>query len=83
MRHARKDYERFQDPEGKIPADEPVFIVRAQDECGPGTVRAWGELAKMAGVDQEMIDRVMEHADDMESWQTLHGSKTPDIPEGS
>lgn len=32
MRHAREDYNRFQDPENKIPEDEPVMLFRAQDE---------------------------------------------------
>ena len=36
MIHARDDYNRIQDPAGKIPADEPVFLLRAQDELGIG-----------------------------------------------
>lgn len=31
MRHAREDYNRIQDPAGKIHEDEPVFLMRAQD----------------------------------------------------
>lgn len=31
MIHARPDYNRFQDPENKIPEDEPVMLFRAQD----------------------------------------------------
>lgn len=27
MLHARKDYMRIQDPENKIPQDEPVFLL--------------------------------------------------------
>ena len=33
MLHARKDYNfRIQDSDGKIPRDEPVFLLRAQDK---------------------------------------------------
>lgn len=32
MKHAREDYNRFQDPENLIPADEPVMLFRAQDK---------------------------------------------------
>ena len=28
MKHARDDYNRIQDPAGKIPEDEPVFLLR-------------------------------------------------------
>lgn len=31
MIHARDDYNRIQDPEGKIEQDEPVFLLRAKD----------------------------------------------------
>ena len=31
MIHARKDYNRFQDPKNKIGKDEPVLLFRAQD----------------------------------------------------
>lgn len=30
MIHARPDYNRIQDPENKIPEDEPVFLLRAK-----------------------------------------------------
>lgn len=32
MKHAREDYNRIQDPEGKIPVNEPVMLFRGQDE---------------------------------------------------
>jgi len=51
MKHARKDYDRIQDPDGKIPEDEPVFIVRAQDICAGDTVRAWAALNDDIGGD--------------------------------
>lgn len=44
MRHACADYQRIQDPSGKIPEDEPVFLLRAQDETAAETVRYWAGL---------------------------------------
>ena len=42
MIHARKDYtDRIQDKAKKIPAKEPVFLLRGQDEVGHKAVRAW------------------------------------------
>ncbi len=41
MIHARKDYDHIQDPSGKIPLDEPVFLVRGQDPDGWRTVASW------------------------------------------
>lgn len=32
MRHARPDYDRFQDPAGLIPEDE-VILIRGQDQA--------------------------------------------------
>ena len=32
MIHARLDYQRIQDPSNKIKDDEPVFLLRAQDD---------------------------------------------------
>jgi hypothetical protein len=39
VKHARRDYDRIQDPwlgqdERAIPKDEPVFLIRAQDRVG-------------------------------------------------
>lgn len=54
MIHARKDYNRIQDPaaadpslapEGSTPigADEPVFLLRARDMCAPAALLAWAQ----------------------------------------
>ena len=45
MKHARKDYDRIQDPENKIPDDEPVFLIRGQDTTAPAVLRYWAGLA--------------------------------------
>lgn len=82
MRHARADYNRFQDPEGLIPEDEPVFLIRGKDKAGPEAVRAWATLAALAGADPEIVERARRWAVTMEEWQDQHGSQVPDLPEG-
>lgn len=81
MKHARSDYDRFQDPAGLIPDDEPVFLLRGQDKLAPGVVRAWADRASLAGdVDFALVTAVRRHADAMEHWQATRGFKTPDAP---
>lgn len=78
MRHARRDYDRFQDPEGKIPEDEPVFLIRGQDVVAPGVLRYWADCAEAEGAEKEIIDAVRKHAELMEDWQDQVRSKVPD-----
>lgn len=79
MKHAREDYNRIQDPENKIGKDEPVFLLRAQDKFAPVVVRFWAELVEAAG-NEYMAAKAFEHACDMDDWQQVNGSKTPDVP---
>ena len=85
MLHARKDYNRIQDPENKIGEDEPVFIVRAQDMFAIKAMQAWADavlfegglnndprLKAMAGLVYEHIARTIE-------WQNKNGYKIPDL----
>ena len=82
MIHARKDYnERIQDSAGLIPADEPVFLIRAQDVAGPRAVRAWAHIHRMNGGSDPMYTAAMRHALKMEEWAEKHGSKNADAPE--
>jgi hypothetical protein len=85
MRHARSDYNRFQDPDGLIPEDEPVFIIRAKDRVSGDAVRAWAALARQAGADPVMTEAVDEFAAEMDQYRYDHcdGGKVPDAPEGS
>ncbi len=48
--------------------DEPVFVLRAQDELAPALLRLWSELALMHGLPIEKADDVLELADEMEHW---------------
>lgn len=55
MIHARNDYKRIQDPENKIPADEPVFLLRAQDQTAADVVRYWIKLNRRLLLDSENL----------------------------
>lgn len=86
MKHARQDYNRFQDPENKIPQDEPVFLLRARDKYAAQTVIAYAEaisgdvLAPTASHD--IAERAREWAKVMADYGMQHGTKPPDMPPG-
>jgi hypothetical protein len=46
MKHARPDYDRIQDPAGRIPADEPVLLFRAQDKHAAAVARFHADLVE-------------------------------------
>lgn len=77
MIHARQDYNRIQDPLNKIPADEPVFMVRAQDKNAASTARYWAELNDLDDGDPRLSALARKHADLMDAWPV---KKIPDLP---
>ena len=77
MLHAREDYQCIQDPSGKIPVNEPVFLIRGQDALGADILRIYANLAGHISADPELIKRTLEQADRMEAWPT---KKIPDLP---
>ena len=79
MKHSREDYNRIQDPKGIIPEDEPVFLLRAQDEMAPVVVWMWAELYEQTGGDKELIELAKISACNMIKWQVLYGRKTADL----
>jgi hypothetical protein len=86
MKHAREDYNRIQDPENKIPQDEPVFLLRGQDIFAPNLVEAWGRKMIEAGGGEkrfkqrtEMGKSAIKHAKAMRTWQLRNGFKFPDL----
>lgn len=79
MKHARKDYDRIQDPLNKIPDDEPVFLLRAKDQLAPALLKIWAHNLVVAGGQEEMAQLVSNHADRMIEWQHIHGCKIPDM----
>ena len=80
MKHARPDYDRIQDPEGKIPDDEPVFLLRGQDPVAASAVVLWAELAEVAGASPEIVALARRHADAMHAWAQKAGKQFPDLP---
>jgi len=82
MWHARSDYqERIQDSANLIPADEPVFLIRAQDIVAPAIVEEWADQAELEDAAPNIVKAAREHAQRMREWQKAHGSKVPDMPE--
>jgi len=77
MLHAREDYNhRIQDSENKIPDDEPVFLIRGQDEVGHLAVRAWAHQHRLNGGSDVVYHLAMKHADLMEHWcKNVKGKK--------
>lgn len=59
-----------------IPADEPVFLIRAQDAVGATAVRIWADLAEDAGAKPDILGAARSHAGWMEQWAL---KKTPDL----
>lgn len=82
MKHARSDYDaRIQDSAGLIPDDEPVLLIRGQDEAAPFVIGAW--LSYYSGdprVDLELIASVKRHERRVVEWQRDHGRKAADAP---
>jgi hypothetical protein len=83
MRHARDDYNRIQDPSGKIPEDEPVFLLRAQDKSAPATLRFWAKQNRTEGGAAALSALAELWACNMEQWQRDHGTKPADGPHGA
>ncbi len=79
MKHARADYDRIQDPAGKIPKKEPVFLIRGQDLVGPDTLRDYAMRAHKAGASNDIIIAALDQARAMEKWQREVARKTPDL----
>jgi hypothetical protein len=88
MKHARRDYDRIQDPalhdlsllsNGSTPiaADEPVFLIRGQDAIGAAAVRAWAQLHLASGGDPALSDAALRHAAQMEAWPKKQKATAP------
>ena len=77
MKHARSDYNRFQDPAGIIPEDEPVLILRGQDWAAPVAARAWADEHDRRGGDPGLSRVVRKHAEAMEAWPVKKAADAP------
>lgn len=79
MHHSRSDYNRrIQDSEHLIPEEEPVFLIRAQDQVGFLAVRAWAHLHQVNGGSDVAYQAALRHAQLMEGWVK---KKPADVPE--
>jgi hypothetical protein len=78
MKFTRDDYNRrISDREGKIPEDEPVFLLRAQDVYAPSTLRYYAKLLEDDG-NLEMAEELRAHARQMVVWQKSVRVHIPD-----
>lgn len=80
MKHSRIDYEPIQAPVDLIPADEPVFLLRATDIVAPSAIEAWAAMAENAGASKEVVQSARDHAAVMREYGKTHGRKVPDMP---
>ena len=78
MIHARDDYNRIQDPENKIPADEPVFLLRGQDQLACQAIEFYAALCAQHQA-PEIAQKAWDHAQRMKAWPK---KKVPDLPKG-
>jgi hypothetical protein len=78
MKFTRDDYnKRIIDTAGKIPDDEPVFLLRAQDVYAPSTLRFYAKLLQEDG-NSDMADELRLHARQMVIWQKSVRVHKPD-----
>ncbi|MFQ5911128.1 MAG: hypothetical protein ACE5IJ_10480 [Thermoplasmata archaeon] len=68
MRHSRADYNDLAELIRRIPPDEPVFLIRGQDQVAGDAVRAWADLHEQAGGDPEVSRLAREQAKLMDAW---------------
>lgn len=77
MKHARQDYNRIQDPDNKIPEDEPVFLLRAQDQVAADVLRIWAVLHISRGGEPYIATLANQQAHLMDEWPK---HKPADLP---
>lgn len=64
----------------KIPADEPWFLLRSQDQFAPTGVARYARATEERGMPRPFVDRVIDFAVGMENWQEANADrvKRPD-----
>lgn len=70
MKHARDDYNDIVALDKKIPADEPVFLLRGQDAVAAAVVRVYASLLEVADPTNPLIASARAQADLMDAWPT-------------
>ena len=83
MIHARKDYNRIQDPlnakDKGIPKEEPVFLLRAQDRLFIPTLLNYLTMANQIGCSPEMQQTIRVHIELAALYNIKHPTKVPDL----
>jgi hypothetical protein len=59
----------------KIPEDEPVFVLRAQDKTATHVVFMWAACAELAGAPEVKVDGACRQAVHMSQWQEKNRDK--------
>jgi hypothetical protein len=77
MKHARDDYSRIQDPDALIPDEEPVFLIRGQDEIAADVILDYAARARASGYPQNVVDAAVRQSWAMRQWPV---KKKADIP---
>jgi len=78
MKFTRDDYnKRIVDLARKIPENEPVFLLRAQDVHAPSTLRFYAKLLEESG-NVKMAEELRKHARQMVVWQKSVRVHQPD-----
>jgi len=84
MDFGREDYnENIKDLSGRIPDNEPVFLLRAQDPFAPELLMRWAMKLRLAGGSPDSANSANNLAQKMLDWQREHGTKTPDMMKAS
>lgn len=67
--HVPKYRVRVEKQDGtKIPDDEPLFIIRAQDSLSGDIVREYAQMYFTATEDEEAYEGILDHARHMDEW---------------
>jgi hypothetical protein len=61
-----------------IPKEEPIFVLRAQDQLSLVPIYQWVDLAEKKKVPEEKTDLAMKRASEMDAYQRAVKSKLPD-----
>jgi hypothetical protein len=83
MQHLRSDYDDFAVLDAKIPDDEPVFLLRAQDPSSEIAVRAWCDDAERLGADPDLVRATRDWATRMGEYARAKGKRVADVPAGA
>lgn len=62
----------------KIPEDEPIFVLRAQDSLGLAPIYFWLEKAEKYNVSKEKVQSALAVGKAFHTWMNTHTTKIPD-----